>query len=83
VIGKSVEGRDIVGVRISGSEVMDSLPTAVFIGCHHAREHLSVEVPLMLAQYLVSQYATNARVKALVDTREIWIVPMLNPDGAE
>ncbi|MCB9254684.1 MAG: zinc carboxypeptidase [Bdellovibrionaceae bacterium] len=83
VIGKSVEGRDITGVRISSSAAMDSLPTAVFIGCHHAREHLSVEVPLMLAQYLANQYASNPRVKEMVDTREIWVVPMLNPDGAE
>ncbi|MEZ4751410.1 MAG: M14 family metallopeptidase [Bdellovibrionota bacterium] len=82
-IGKSVEGRDINGVRISSSAAMDALPTAVFIGCHHAREHLSVEVPLMLAQYLVNQYPSNPRVKEMVDTREIWVVPMLNPDGAE
>ncbi|MCB0403439.1 MAG: zinc carboxypeptidase [Bdellovibrionales bacterium] len=83
VIGQSVEGRDINGIRISSSAAVDALPTAIFIGCHHAREHLSVEVPLMLAQYLVAQYDSNPRVKEMVDTREIWVVPMLNPDGAE
>ena len=32
---------------------------------------------------LTSKYATDARIKALVDSREIWIVPMVNPDGVE
>lgn len=82
-IGKSLEGRDLAGVRISSKPEADSLPTAIFLGCHHAREHLSVEVPLLMAKYLAEGYATNPRVKELLDTREVWIVPMVNPDGAE
>lgn len=82
-IGKSTEGRDLMGVRISSSHSQDTLPTAIFIGCHHAREHLSVEVPLMLAKHLAKAYDTDARITQLLDTREVWIVPMLNPDGAE
>ncbi len=82
-IGTSISGRDLTGVRISSSALQDSLPTAIFIGCHHAREHLSVEVPLMLAQHLAKNYATDARIRQLLDTREVWVVPMLNPDGAE
>ncbi len=83
VIGKSLEGRDLRGVRLSSQPASDSLPTAVFLGCHHAREHLSVEVPLMLANYLATNYATNPRVKQMLDTTEVWVVPMVNPDGAE
>ncbi len=82
-IGKSLEGRDLAGIRISGSSKRDSLPTVIFMGCHHAREHLSVEVPLKIAEYLAQNYQRDARVKNLVDTREILIVPMVNPDGAE
>ena len=83
-MGKSLEGRDLAGVRISADPAKDSLPTAVYLGCHHAREHLSVEVPLKLAQYLASEYhANNERVKKLLSTREVWIAPMVNPDGAE
>lgn len=82
-IGKSLEGRELAGVRISSGGEDDSRPTAVFVGCHHAREHLSVEVPLKIAKYLTSQYSTNSRVKSLLDEVEVWIVPMVNPDGAE
>lgn len=82
-VGKSLEGRRLTGVRISSQVKQDALPTVIFVGCHHAREHLSVEVPLKIAEYLASNYETNNRVRELVDTREIYIVPMLNPDGAE
>jgi len=55
----------------------------VFLGCHHAREWISVEVPLYIAQYLADNYETDAEVKHLVDNCEIWIVPVVNPDGYE
>ncbi len=84
-IGKSGEGREMVGVRIS-PHVTDgltpsSLPGVVFMGGHHAREHLSVEVPLLLAKFLAE--ATDETTLKLLDTRDIFIIPMINPDGAE
>lgn len=82
-IGKSLEGRDLPGIRISGRADKDKLPAVVLLGCHHAREHLSVEMPLMMAEYLTNNYGKDARVTKLVDTREVWVVPMVNPDGAE
>ncbi len=82
-IGKSAEGRDLAGIRISAAQTADSLSTAVFLGCHHAREHLSIEVPLKLAEFLVNAYDSDPRVKAMVDTREIYVAPLINPDGAE
>lgn len=84
-IGKSKEGRDIWAVRISGNlEQAGSLPAAIFMGGHHAREHLSVELPIFYIEYLLTEYAKgNARIQGLVDGRDIHIIPMVNPDGAE
>ena len=51
-IGDSVEGRDIWAVRISDNPTIDEdvdEPSVLFVGCHHAREWISVEVPLYLA----------------------------------
>jgi carboxypeptidase T len=59
----------------------------LFTGCHHAREWISVEVPFLVAKFLIDNYnpaPTNdkdKRIKHLVDNREIWFVPMVNPDG--
>jgi carboxypeptidase T len=84
-IGKSGEGREIVGVRITTAAkdglTPTALPGAVFMGGHHAREHLSVEVPLLLAKHLAE--SSDPGVKRLLDTRDIFIIPMINPDGAE
>jgi murein tripeptide amidase MpaA len=35
------------------------------------------------AEYLVNNYDHNPRVKNLVDSTEIYLMPTLNPDGRE
>nr|WP_295899069.1 M14 family metallopeptidase [uncultured Bdellovibrio sp.] len=84
-IGKTYEGRDIWVVRISGDLAhADSLPAAIFMGGHHAREHLSIELPLYYIEYLLTEYTNgNPRVQRLVNGRDIHIIPMVNADGAE
>ena len=84
-IGKTVEGRDIWNVEISGNLAQaETLPAVVFMGGHHAREHLSVELPIYYIEYLLTEYANgNPRIKRLVDSRDIHIIPLVNADGAE
>ncbi len=84
-IGKSTENRDIWSVRISGNlETASTKPGIVFLGGHHAREHLSVELPIAYIQTLINQYrAGDARIVRLVDNRDIHIIPAVNPDGLE
>ena len=53
------------------------------MGCHHAREWISVEVPFLFGKYLLDNYGLDPQVRALVDAAEIWIVPIVNPDGLE
>jgi hypothetical protein len=84
IIGNTHEGRDIWAVKVSDNPSQDeNEPGALFLGCHHAREWISVEVPLCIAQYLTDNYHTDAEVKHLIDNCEIWIVPVVNPDGYE
>ncbi|MFO7915946.1 MAG: M14 family zinc carboxypeptidase [Candidatus Krumholzibacteriales bacterium] len=81
-LGTSVEGRLIRGIKISDNAGVDEdEPEVLIMGCHHARELMSVEVPLLLAEYLLDGYGESSRLTGLVDGREIWIVPMVNPDG--
>ena len=84
IIGSTHEGRDIWAVKISDNPSdAEEEPGSLFLGCHHAREWISVEVPLYIAQYLADNYQTDAEIKHLVDNCEIWIVPVVNPDGYE
>lgn len=83
-IGDSLEQRNIYALRISDNVGMEeNEPSVIFLGCHHAREWISVEVPYLLGKYLVENYASDAGVKRLVDNGDIWIVPLVNPDGLE
>ncbi len=83
-IGESLEGRNIYALKISDNAGLDEDEAEVlFIGCHHAREWISVEVPFLLGKHLLTNYETDSRIKSVVDQSEIWIVPLLNPDGLE
>lgn len=84
-IGKSREGRDLIDIKLSASSLRElDQPAIVFMGTHHAREHLSTEIPLMLAEYLIDQYnGGNKEIQSLLKTRVVHIIPMVNPDGVE
>jgi carboxypeptidase T len=83
-IGTSYEGRAIVAVKISDNVATDeSEPEVLYDAQHHAREHLTAEMTLYLLNEFTSKYATDARVRSAVNSREIWIIPAVNPDGSE
>ena len=84
-IGKTIQGRDIWSLILS-KDVAHSgnKPGVLFIGGHHAREHLSVEVPLRFAQWMVDEFKKgNPRAIKDLETRQIHVIPMMNPDGLE
>jgi murein tripeptide amidase MpaA len=83
-IGRSWEGREIQAVKLSDNVAVDEAePEVLFDAGQHAREHLSIEMAMYLLDELTGSYAGDARIRAAVDRREIWIVPNLNPDGSE
>ena len=83
-IGDSLEQRNIYALWISDNVgLQENEPSVIFLGCHHAREWISVEVPYLLGKYLVENYSSDPEVKRLVDNSDIWIVPLVNPDGLE
>jgi len=83
-LGQSVEGRNLYALQITDNPgLAENEPGVLFLGCHHAREWISVEVPLLLAQHLVKNYSLDPDIKNLVNQSEIWIVPLVNPDGLE
>jgi len=79
-LGTSFEGRDLIGVRIS-DDATDNLsePGVFYVAQHHAREHLTVEVVLNM----MHMFLEKPQYSDLVHSRQIYIVPSLNPDGAE
>lgn len=62
-------------------------PTVLITGGIHAREWAATEMAYLLAEYLIVNYnphpatANQRTLKGLIDSRNIHIIPMLNPDG--
>jgi carboxypeptidase T len=81
-IGKSEEDRDIWGVKISDNVSNDeSEPEVLFTGIQHAREAIGGTSLIFFMEYLCENYATDSKVRALVNSREIFVIPCVNVDG--
>ena len=79
-IGRSVENRPLWALRIG--ERRGSAQKVAVLGCHHAREWISVEVAYRLAEYLVDNASADP-VRSWLQRGEVWVAPMVNPDGHE
>ncbi|MBM7491998.1 hypothetical protein JOD64_003220 [Micromonospora luteifusca] len=83
-IGSSYEGRDLMAVKISDNVGTDEAePEILFNSQQHAREHLTVEMAIYLLNLFTDSYGGDSRITNIVNSREIWIVPTVNPDGSE
>ncbi|MEH0823257.1 MULTISPECIES: M14 family zinc carboxypeptidase [unclassified Micromonospora] len=83
-IGTSYEGRDLMAVKISDNVGTDeNEPEILFNAQQHAREHLTVEMAIYLLNLFTDSYGSDSRISNIVNSREIWIVPTVNPDGSE
>lgn len=81
--GKTIEENVIPAIKISRKDHgQNFIPAILFLGAHHAREHLSTEIPMLLIKYLLDQYGKDQRITGLLDSRVLYFVPMLNVDGA-
>jgi len=74
-IGASVEGRPILAVKVGAAADAANRPNVLFMGTHHAREWVSTEVAMQLIRWLADSAG------ALLATRDIWVIPVENPDG--
>ena len=82
-IGKSYQGRELWAMKISDHVATDEPePEVLFDGGTHSDEHMGVEMVLRIMHWLVDGYGTDARITRIVNTREIWLVFSVNPDGA-
>jgi hypothetical protein len=94
--GLSVHGRELLLLKVGKGAKHKVLIT----GGHHGNEWSSVEVPYLIAKYLIESYtedpsqeeqdgkpvddagvAERKRIKHLLDNRQIWFIPLVNPDG--
>ncbi|NOZ07901.1 MAG: hypothetical protein GXO91_03360 [FCB group bacterium] len=83
-IGTTYQNRPIYAVRISDNPDLDEgEPEILYTSLHHAREPQSIMTVLFFMYHLVENYGVDPEITALVDSRDMWFIPMVNPDGYE
>lgn len=81
-IGTTLEGRNIWAIKLSDNPGVDETePEVLYTGVHHAREPISAELLLYTLDHLTDNYGSDPDVDDIVDGRELYFVPVLNPDG--
>jgi hypothetical protein len=81
-IGTSFGGRRMLALRITSNPTSEqNKPEILWEGGIHGDEIMGPELCLNLINALTDSYALSSRIQRFVDTREIWVVPNVNPDG--
>ena len=83
-IGTSIEGREIWALKISDNPNVDEPePVAYYDALHHAREPLSMAATVNYMFWLLENYNVDPAVTYIINNRELYFVPVVNPDGYE
>ncbi len=83
-IGNTIENRPIYMVKISDNpDVDETEPEILYTSLHHAREPQSMMQMIYFMYYLLENYNTNSSVQYIVNNRELYFIPVFNPDGYE
>lgn len=82
VLGTSVQGREIRALNISDNVgVQEDEPEFKYVSTMHGNEWVGNEMLLYLIDHMLSNYGTDPQVTELIDEVDIWLVPLMNPDG--
>lgn len=81
-LGFSVHSRAILVMRVTDNPLVEEAePGFRVVGPHHGDEKIATEIALSCLQYVLSSYDTSASIRNLVDSTELWFVPIVNVDG--
>ncbi|UCD63371.1 MAG: immune inhibitor A [Candidatus Zixiibacteriota bacterium] len=81
-IGLSLEGYEQWVVKISDNpDVDEDEPEVFYNSLIHAREPASAAALLHFMEYLLTNYGTDPEVTDIVNNRELFFLPVVNPDG--
>ena len=81
-LGQTLEGRDIWMVKVSDNPSSDEdEPEMLYTGLHHAREPMSYMNLFYFMYWLAENYNIDPEATALVNSRELYFIPAVNPDG--
>lgn len=78
--GKTTKGLDQYYVKITNKKIAHKKPSCVITGCIHGNEPISTCTEIWWMTHLLSSYQDNPKIKKILDSREIYFIPVLSPD---
>ena len=83
-VGQSLEGRDLWQLTITNTKTgpHSDKPAFFLEGGRHAGEISGTEATLYFIDHVLTSYASDPAIRALLDTKTIYAKPQNNPDGA-
>jgi carboxypeptidase T len=84
-IGVTNEGRTIYAIKISDNpnSSESSEPEVLYTALHHAREPQGMMTVIYYMWWLLENYGKDSEATYLVNNRQLWFIPVVNPDGYE
>ncbi|SDG99755.1 M14 family metallopeptidase [Nonomuraea jiangxiensis] len=83
-LGDTLNGTPITAIKVTrdARKLADGKrPAMLYMAAQHAREWITPEMVRRLLHHFLDGYGTNAELTQLVNTTELWFVPVANPDG--
>lgn len=83
-VGTSVQGKPITAIRVTKNARAlrhASRPTVLYQATQHAREWITPETVRRLLHHYLNNYGKNSDITRIVDTTEVWFLPVVNVDG--
>jgi hypothetical protein len=86
-IGKSVEGRPLMFARLTAPAKVGTMDPAArpefkYVANMHGDEIVGRELMIRFIADLASNYGKDSRITRLLEQTQIYIMPSMNPDGA-
>ena len=84
-IAQSHQGRDVWFMQLTNPETgaPEDKPAFYIDAQIHAEEHATSATALYAIWYLLTNYGSDEEATRLLDTQVFYIIPRINPDGAE
>ncbi|MCG3222340.1 MAG: hypothetical protein H7641_13255 [Candidatus Heimdallarchaeota archaeon] len=81
--GQSYQGKDLKVLKITNELRNYQKAKTLVVAHHHGREQISVEAALRFIIHLLNSYQKDEVLSSYIDTQEIYVIPMLNPDALD
>ncbi|MBD3169065.1 MAG: T9SS type A sorting domain-containing protein [candidate division Zixibacteria bacterium] len=81
-IGTTHNGNTVWAMKVSDNvNMQEDEPEVLYTGLTHAREPIGMEICLDFVEWLLDNYGSDPDATLIVNERQVWIIPVVNPDG--